>query len=262
MKSTTTRVKQEADALTSYLRSLKDCPPLTREEETRLARKFRDEGDAEAGHQLVQANLRAVVKIASRYQRPDVGLIELIQEGNLGLLQAVNRFDPERGVRLVTYASWWIRAYVQRYLQGKRHNIIDRLDMDLNPEGAGDEGDGTRPRPKHIPVREISLDQPITEGARNAIGSLIADDAPNQESLMLDHEAAQVRSRMVREGMGELDAQERQVIESRYLKDRPRTLKEIGEELGLSRQRIHQIELKARRKLGEALRHHAATVWM
>ncbi len=207
--TTRTRKEPEADALTSYLRSLKDCPPLPREEETRLARKFRDEGDEEAGHKLVQANLRAVVKIASRYQRADVGLIELIQEGNLGLLQAVNRFDPERGVRLVTYASWWIRAYVQRFLQGRRHTILQRT-------GEGDKEHaeemepvrGARRRTHHIPVFEVSLDQPITAGTDKALGALIADDSPNQESIYLDREEALVRSRMVRESMEDLDDQE------------------------------------------------------
>ena len=259
MTNEKTRERREADALTSYLRSLKDCPPLTREEETVLARKYRDEGDTQAGHKLVQANLRAVVKIASRYQRSDVGLLELIQEGNLGLLQAVNRFDPERGVRLVTYASWWIRAYVQRYLQGRQHHVLEKLE-DLPGHALQEGGKGSRRgRSRQVPVREVSLDRPITEGARSFLGTLIADDSPNQEAQYFDREAQSLRARLIRQGMVELDEQEQQVIQARYLKDRPRTLKEIGEELGLSRQRIHQIELKARKKLGEALSRHAST---
>lgn len=244
---------QKVDALSSYLRGLRDCPPLTREDEITLAHKFRDEGDSEAAHCLVRANLRAVVKIASRYQRPDVGLLELIQEGNLGLLQAVNRFDPDRGVRLVTYASWWIRAYVQRYLQGRQHHL-GRV-ADSEPQGIGPDGQPLEPH--HAPqmlAREISLDQPITNESRHPLSALIADESPDQETQYLDHEAEAVRHQWVADGMGGLDPQERQVIMSRYLREQPRTLKEIGEELGLSRQRIHQIELKARRKLGEALR--------
>lgn len=241
---------QKVDALSSYLRGLRDCPPLTREEEIRLAHMFRKDEDAEAAHCLVRANLRAVVKIASRYQRPDVGLLELIQEGNLGLLQAVNRFDPDRGVRLVTYASWWIRAYVQRYLQGRQHHLgrSEHDTVTIGPDG--EEIHTMMP----VTVREVSLDQPITNDSRHPLAALIADETPDQESRFLDQEAEKVRHQMVEDGMGGLDPQERQVITSRYLREQPRTLKEIGEELGLSRQRIHQIELKARRKLGEALK--------
>lgn len=254
---------QRIDALSSYLRGLKDCPPLTREEEIRLAKRFRDEGDSEAAHSLVRANLRAVVKIASRYQRSDVGLIELIQEGNLGLLQAVNRFDPERGVRLVTYASWWIRAYVQRYLQSRQHHLAHLLEPDLSRhfEGDGESDEENRPM-RHVPVREVSLDQPIANDSRHPLSAMIADDAPDQESVFLDKEAEKIRYQWVRDGIGELDAQEKQVITSRYLRDRPCTLKEIGEELGLSRQRIHQIELKARRKLGEALKDRPVSMFV
>jgi RNA polymerase sigma-32 factor len=219
-----------------------------------LARKLRDEADPEAAHCLVRANLPAVVKIASRYQRPDVGLLELIQEGNLGLLQAVNRFDPDRGVRLVTYASWWIRAYVQRYLQGRQHHLGRAVEHEAAPVPGPD---GVIPEPHlapHVLVREVSLDQPITSESRHPLSALIADESPDQETQFLDHEAEAVRHQWVADGMGGLDPQERRVIMSRYLRDQPRTLKEIGEELGLSRQRIHQIELKARRKLGEALR--------
>jgi RNA polymerase sigma-32 factor len=251
---------QKIDALSSYLRGLRDCPPLTRDEEIRLAHRLRNDGDAEAAHCLVRANLRAVVKIASRYQRPDVGLLELIQEGNLGLLQAVNRFDPDRGVRLVTYASWWIRAYVQRYLQGRQHHIGRSSDepIMLGPDREGEEHHHSA----HVPVREVSLDQPITSESRHPLSALIADESPDQESQYLDHEAEAVRHQWVTDGMGGLDPQERQVIMSRYLREQPRTLKEIGEELGLSRQRIHQIELKARRKLGEALKDRPVTMFV
>ncbi len=244
---------QKIDALSSYLRGLRDCPPLTREEEIRLAKKLRDEADQESAHCLVRANLRAVVKIASRYQRPDVGLLELIQEGNLGLLQAVNRFDPDRGVRLVTYASWWIRAYVQRYLQGRQHHLA-RTEPDYSALSGEERALMEATHHPQVLVREVSLDQPLANDSRHTLSAVIADESPDQESRYLDQEAEAVRHQWVTDGMGGLDPQERQVIMSRYLREQPRTLKEIGEELGLSRQRIHQIELKARRKLGEALR--------
>lgn len=242
---------RSADALTSYLRGLKDCPPLSREEEVSLANEYQNEGSSLAGDRLVRANLRAVVKIASRYQRPDVGLLELIQEGNLGLLQAVRRFNPERGVRLVTYASWWIRAYVQRYLQerlphmsaGGMSDTLGLLPMD-----------GIEPRRRRsIPVRELSIDQPMGDDGSQPLSAMLADDSPDQEVRLMEQERDAVRSRWVRRQLNSLDMQEQQVISWRYLRERPRTLKEIGAELGLSRQRIHQIEQKARRKLGEAL---------
>lgn len=242
---------RSADALTSYLRGLRDCPPLSREEEVELANEYQNEGNSSAGDRLVRANLRAVVKIASRYQRPDVGLLELIQEGNLGLLQAVRRFNPDRGVRLVTYASWWIRAYVQRYLQERLPHMSAGAMNDMVGYMSLEPGDVRRRR--SIPVREISIDQPMGDDAGQPLSAMLADDTPNQETRMMDHERAAVRSRWVRRQLNTLDMQEQQVISWRYLRERPRTLKEIGAELGLSRQHIHQIEQKARRKLGEAL---------
>lgn len=240
-----------ADALTSYLRGLRDCPPLTREEEVELATRHNELGERAAGDLLVRANLRAVVKIASRYQRPDVGLLELIQEGNLGLIQAVRRFNPTRGVRLVTYASWWIRAYVQRYLQERLPHTTSAALFENAPHLRL--GGAPLPRRRSIPVKELSLDTPMGEDNKHPLSSLLADDSPDQESRLMSRETEQVRSQWVREQILSLDIQERQVITWRYLRERPRTLKEIGAEMGLSRQRIHQIELKARRKLGAAL---------
>lgn len=238
------------DALSTYLRGLKDCPPLEREEELELANRYLETGDQRAADRLVQANLRAVVKIASRYQRPDVGLLELIQEGNMGLIQAVRRFNPTRGVRLVTYASWWVRAYVQRYLQEKLPHTTGTVSLNgANLNSVEDEG----PRRRSIPVKEISLDQPMGDEARNSLSAMLADERPTQEESLMEAQSAIVLKGWVQEHLRGLDVQERQVIASRYLHESPRTLKEIGAEMGLSRQRIHQIELKARRKLGAAL---------
>jgi len=244
----------KADALSTYLRGLRHCPPLSREEEIVLAKRLQQNQDQDAANRLVRANLRAVVKVASRYQRPGVELLELIQEGSLGLIQAVYRFDPERGVRLVTYACWWIRAYVQRYLQRGQRRLgrLSAAEITRLTEKARAEG---RSRPVSAArFSEVSLDQLMEGDARNVIGAIMADDAPSQEATFLDKEAALVRRAAVQDSIRVLDPQEQTVISNRYLREDPRTLKEIGEELGLSRQRIHQIEQRARRKLSIALK--------
>ncbi len=249
--------KLPATPLTHYLKGLRDCEPLSREEEVVLARKYRDTRDLDAAHRLIRSNLRAVVKIAVQYTHPEVGLAELVQEGNLGLLQAVERFDPERNVRLVTYASWWIRAYIQRFLQ--RRYKASRVTTALSNAERTTGGGGRQAPASHgawSRMVEISLDQTPAWSTRKTMYDTIADDRPTQESEYMDREASRHHQAWLREALEDLTSQEREVIERRYLGDRAWTLKEIGEYLHLSRQRIHQIELRARRKLKSALRQY------
>ena len=236
-------------SLSHYLKALKTCEPLEREEEIVLARRYRETGDVEAAHKLVRSNLRAVVKIAVQYNQPDVGLAELVQEGNLGLLQAVERFDPDRKVRLVTYASWWIRAYIQRYLQRryKAGRAMEALAREHGDDGA------MRSSSRWARGGEISLDQ-TQWNMRQTLYDTVADDQPTQESEYLEREFSRNYQAWLAAALEELTPQERAVIERRYLAERVWTLKEIGEHLQLSRQRIYQIELRATRKLRTSLR--------
>ncbi len=254
--------KLSTTALTYYLKGLRACEPLSREEEVRLARIYRETGDMEAAHKLIRSNLRAVVKIAVQYNQPEVGLAELVQEGNLGLLQAVQRFDPDRNVRLVTYASWWVRAYIQRFLQ-RRHKV-GRAMMSVPRWSSDGAGDGDREEWGHgaWPTGvEVSLDQTAAWSSKQTMYDTVADDRPDQETELADREASMNHQVWLKEALQGLTPQEREIIERRYLADRAWTLKEIGEHLQLSRQRIHQIELRARRKLKSALRRHPVTLY-
>lgn len=228
------------DALRSYLTSLKHCPPLSREAELEIALSYQSTRRPELAEALIRSNLRAVVKLATHYRRHDSNLLELIQEGNLGLMQAVQRFEPERGIRLVTYASWWIRAYIKRYLQVRTPATV---------ETEYSTGRTRRVRGGSA-LREVPLD-PVQADDQNSPSAWLADGTPSAEDQLLEFEAAKVQRYVLQQRMNVLDPQEQLVIRSRFLHETPMTLKEIGESLRLSRQRIHQIEARACRKLLE-----------
>ena len=253
--------KLSTTALTYYLKGLRACEPLSREEEVVLARRYRDTGDLDAAHRLIRSNLRAVVKIAVQYNQPEIGLAELVQEGNLGLLQAVQRFDPDRNVRLVTYASWWIRAYIQRFLQ-RRHRAgraAAAMSKALEASTSGQTGHGPFTGTWARMV-EVSLDQTTAWSSKQTMYDTVADERPDQEAELVARESSRNQQIWLKDALEGLTPQEREVIMRRYLGDRAWTLKEIGEHLQLSRQRIHQIELRARRKLKSALRKHPAVL--
>lgn len=228
------------DALRSYLAALQTCAPLSREEELEIATAYVTTRQSALAEQLIRSNLRAVVKLAVQHRRADVGLLELIQEGNLGLIQAVERFEPERGIRLVTYASWWIRAYIRRYLQ-----VHSPATLVHEP----DTGKVRRLRGGSA-LREVPLQSP-SGSDQNAPVDWLADDSPSAEALLVEHEDDQVKRLTLQRQLALLDPQEQTVIRWRFMHEEPRTLREIGEALSLSRQRIHQIETRACRKLTE-----------
>ena len=269
------RVVEGPDTLRLYLKEISRFPQLTPEEEKELGRRVQ-QGDEEAFHQLIEANLRFVVAMAKKYSRSGYPLHELINEGNLGLIEAVSRFDPSRGVRFITYASWWIRQAILAAIA--HHGQVFRLPPKLKHELYRFETKvshltqelGRRPTVDEIskelgmtesdvrdmmegPPTEVSLDAPIGEGAEIRLEDLIEDQTvtPVDEALI-----AQSFEEQLQVLLSQLDEKERAIIERRFgLGDRePQTLAEIGVKMHLSRERIRQIEERALGKLRRSQR--------
>ncbi len=263
------------DPLATYFEDVQRHPLLTREEEGELTRRYADERDPVDGRRLVTSNLRLVVKVARDYQRGRVPLIDLVQEGNLGLLQAVEKFDPEKGVRFSTYAVWWIRAYVLRHLMAN-HSLIRlgtskaqrKLFYNLRKEQARLEAEGIRPTAKRIAASldvqtaevvlmqgrmgggEVSLETPAgsDEGGRS-LADVLSTDGPTVEEWAT---RAEIRTRICREmdtfAEG-LDERRRTIWDLRTRADEPQTLRQLGAALNLSAERVRLIEGRMLREL-------------
>jgi RNA polymerase sigma-32 factor len=268
--------------LGAYLSRIDRYPLLTPEEEHELAERWRNHHDATAGRRLVTANLRFVVKIAFEYRTYGVRLLDLIQEGNLGLMVAIDRFDPTRGVRLTTYAVWWIRAYVQEHIRRswslvrfgttraeqrcfyrlrRERQRLERGGNQADParlaEALGVGVDELEAIESRITRRDMSLDDQAFVDAEETRGDRIADDSPSPESTVAEHELSDVAQERIRVALEQLDARERAIIQRRYLNRRAATLKELGEAFGISRERVRQLEARAKAKM----RQHLADIW-
>jgi RNA polymerase primary sigma factor len=269
------RVVEGPDTLRLYLKEISRFPQLTPEEEKELGARAQ-KGDEEAFQKLIEANLRFVVAMAKKYARSGYPLHELINEGNLGLIEAVSRFDPARGVRFITYASWWIRqailaaiahhGQVFRLPPKLKHELyrfdskVARLTQELGhrpsvdeiSKGLGMEEQDVREMMEGTPT-EVSLDTPIGEGAEMRLEELIQDQSvtPVDELLIARSFEEQLQALL-----SQLDDKERVIIERRFgLGDRePQTLAEIGSDMKLSRERIRQIEERALGKLRRSQR--------
>ena len=265
--------------LGAYLHRIDQYALLTPEEEHRLAVEWRHHHDAEAASKLVTANLRFVVKIAFEYRTYGMRLLDLVQEGNLGLMVAVERFDPDRGVRLTTYAVWWIRAYIQEHIRRQwslvrfgttraEQRCFYRLRRERQRlERGGTSADpvrlaaalGVRPEDleaieARITRRDLSLDDPAYVDTDETRGDRIADDRPGPETTVAETEMAEQARAKIAEAMSGLDPRERHIIERRYLNRTPATLKELGESFGISRERVRQLEARAKTKMRLRLR--------
>lgn len=276
------RVRRGTDAGASlgvYMDSLGRTPLLTREEEFALAYALRRDGDLDAGRRLVASNLRFVVKLAMEYRRYGVPLQDLVQEGNLGLMHAVERFEPERGTRLLSYAVWWIRAYMQNcvlrtwslvrlgttHAQRRLFYKLPAATASLAARGAGGEP-SSETVARHLDVevseirwmrqrlagRDVSLDGAADEDRRSPLDRL-ATEAPDPEEEAAEADDLRERRRLLERALGALTPREREIVEHRHLRDQPRTLQEIGRSMGLSRERVRQIENVALARLKEAL---------
>jgi RNA polymerase sigma-32 factor len=278
------RTTGASSTLDQYLREINRVALLTVEEERRLAREFRDQGDKRAGHRLVEANLRFVVKVAFEYRSYGLRMADLIQEGNIGLMKAVQKFDPDKEIRLISYAVWWIRAYIQNHIlkswslvkigttQAQRKLFFSlartRHEIERLSPGAGLDKEGIdvnlvakklRVRPSDVVEmqqrregRDLSLDAPVADGTSTHLEFTPSDGEPQDEELASAEEGALV-SRRVSEAMGRLDPRERHIVEARIMGEGKETLRDLGQHFGFSRERARQLEIRALEKLRREL---------
>ena len=246
-----------------------------------LAVRWREEGDLEAGRRLVLSNLRLVVKIAMEYRRAWTNTLDLIQEGNLGLMQALQRFDPYRGVKLSSYGVYWIRAYILKYILDNirmvrvgRSRAERKLFFRLNKEKRELEREGFRPEPKLLAERldvteddvrdmeqrlsqsDLSLNAPVRrdDDSRSEYGDFIADGGQTAEENVGDAELRRVLIEKVHEFAANCPEREQKIIDQRLLAEEPRTLQQLGEEFGVSRERVRQIEARLMVRLSDFLK--------
>lgn len=268
-------------SLDRYVAEINKYPLLSREEEVELAEKYRRDGCEAAAHRLVVCNLRFVVKTAHEYRGYGLKLLDLIQEGNIGLMIAVKKFDPAKGYRLVSYAVWWIRAYIQSFIM-RAWSLVKvgttqaqrKLFFRLRSERERADrlaGPGERASAKDIAdqlqvgesdvldmemrlgERDFSLDAKVVEGGRSCHLDLLGSTGQNQEEIYSNTELRELLRIKVKETMGQLNEKERYVIEHRIMCDEPPTLQEIGAHLKISRERVRQIEGNIIRKIRTAL---------
>jgi RNA polymerase sigma-32 factor len=268
------------DALSRYFSETSKYPLLSREEEKALAIRVQEHEDREAAQQLVLSNLRLVVKIAMEYRRVWTNVLDLIQEGNVGLLQAVKRFDPYRGVKLSSYAAYWIRAYILKYLIDNIRMVRvgtsraeRKLFFQLSRARRELEKQGFRAEPRllaeHLDVEEkdvvdmerrlaesdLSLDAPVRRDGDSApLGDFLADSGSSAEDAISNEHLRKTFLSHVRSFSKNLDERESRILQERILAEQPKTLREIGDEFGLTRERVRQIEAKLIERLREYLR--------
>ena len=266
--ATSDRAVEPVDALTQYMAQLRSYPPISREEEHELAVRWVEEGDPDAARRLVLANLRLVVKIAMEYRRAWTNVLDLIQDGNIGLMEAVQRYDPYRGVKLSSYAVYWIRAFILKHIIDNfrmvrlgKTRAERKLFYRLNKEKRKLELQGFETEPRLLAERlevseedVIDMEQRMAEGdvslnapARRDEGSAEFGDfvpvgGPSAEENVANSELLSVFREKVQEFAASLSERDRQIVEERILAEHPKTLRELGEEFDVSRERIRQVE--------------------
>ncbi|MGD9766981.1 MAG: RNA polymerase sigma factor RpoH [Pseudolabrys sp.] len=269
--------------LPHYLDEIRRFPMLEPQEEYMLAKSWREHGDRDAAHRLVTSHLRLVAKIAMGYRGYGLPISEVVSEGNVGLMQAVKRFEPEKGFRLATYAMWWIKAAIQEYIlrswslvkmgtTANQKKLFFNLRKAKSKISALDEGD-LRPDQvsliaKRLGVTEkdvvdmnrrlggdASLNAPIREeGDSGEWQDWLVDDAPSQERILAESEELDNRHKALTKALGVLNDRERRIFEARRLADDPITLEELAAEFGVSRERVRQIEVRAFEKVQAAVK--------
>ena len=279
--------RETNSAVSRYIQRVRQMPELTREEEVELARAYRDRGDQHAAARLALANLRHVVSIATSYRRYGLPLADLIAEGNFGVVQAIRKYDPERGNRFVTYAAYWIRAYVLNHVirswsmvgagsGALRSKMFFRLRRErariAGLVGEGEAGEKMlaerfgAPAEKvvemarRLETRDVSLDTKVyDDGQRSLVETLVAEQNDQEEQYQRAEEGALLRDVLV-DAVQKLDPRERYIVETRMMADPEEelSLAEIGRRLGVSRERARQLEARAKKKLRERLEPLAA----
>ena len=272
----------EGSGLARYLDEIRKFPMLPVEEEYMLARRWRDDEDSEAAHKLVTSHLRLVAKIAMGYRGYGLPMSEIISEGNVGLMQAVKRFDPERGFRLATYAMWWIKAAIQEYIlhswslvkmgttaaQKKLFFNLRRLKSQMQAMEEGDlHPDTVRAIADTLAVTEQdvidmnrrldgpdhSLNAPLRIEGDSEWQDWLEDARETQDFTVADADERSHRESLLQEAMGVLNEREQYILTERRLKDDPTTLEQLSEKYGVSRERVRQIEVRAFEKLQKAI---------
>ncbi|MBE3604074.1 RNA polymerase factor sigma-32 [bacterium] len=271
------------DPLSRYLAEIRRFPLLTREQELEIAKRYAKYRDPEDAYRLVTANLRLVVKIANEFARATRNLLDLIQEGNVGLMEAVKHFDPDVGIRFPSYAVWWVRAYIYRYLINNWRLVKvgttqaqRKLFFNLRKESERLEAEGFAPAPKLLAQRmgvkesevremqermaqnEVSLDQPAGPDDDSSLMDSLADASPNPEERAARDELREFARAQVEEFERTLEGKEREIFRRRLLSEEQPTLQEMGGEFGLSRERVRQIESRLKRRFKEFVKAHAA----
>ena len=270
--------------LSNYLNEIKKFPMLSAEEEYTLATRLNVHGDTEAAHQLVTSHLRLVAKLAMGYKGYGLPITDIISEGNVGLMQAVQKFDPEKGFRLATYALWWVKAAMQEYilrswslvkigttavqkklffnLRRAKNQIQAYEDGDLNPENLEKIS-----KQLNVPEKEVVNMNRRMAGADPSLNAKVASDdgsltewqdwlveeSPNQEEEFAEQEEDGIRKELISESLKVLNERELDIIQTRRLEETPTTLEELSEKYDISRERVRQIEVRALEKIKEEI---------
>jgi RNA polymerase sigma-32 factor len=262
------------DPLQRYLAEIRRFALLSREEEHRLAVEYKEYGNVEAAYKLVTANLRLVVMIAREYQKAFRNLLDLIQEGNMGLMEAVKNFDPYRGVRFPSYAVWWIRAYMIRHIMNDWRMVKigttqaqRKLFFNLQKEKEKLEAEGLTPGPKllaqrlnvkedevvemeqRLASRDLSVDMPMGDDEEATLLHFLPDQKESPEEQIAETQYQQLLREKMEQFAGALKDKELVIFRERLLNEEPLTLREIGEKYDISRERVRQIEERVKRKL-------------
>lgn len=263
------------NSLDTYLAQINQFPLLSQEEEFKLAVRYRKHDDIEAAHKLITSNLKFVVKVAFEYKSYGVKLLDLIQEGNIGLMMAVKKFNPYKGYRFISYAIWWIRAYIQNFIiktwslvkigttqaqkklfykigkvrkaleaNGEKEKKYDLLahDLDVTKEDIME-------MEQRMSSRDLSLDAPFDESQELTHLELLKEESLNQEEAIAQEEEKKIREHEVQNALKRLNEKEAYVLQNRIMAEEPLTLQQIGDHLKLSRERVRQIESEALNKL-------------
>jgi RNA polymerase sigma-32 factor len=270
--------------LSRYLSDIRKFPMLGKEEEFMLAKRWREHQDFDSARQLVNSHLRLVAKIAMGYRGYGLPIEEVISEGNVGLMQAVKKFEPDKGFRLATYAMWWIRASIQEYIlrswslvkmgtTAAQKKLFFNLRKAKSEISALEEGDMHPDQVRQIATKlgvldeevismnrrlsgpDASLNAPLRADSENEWQDWLADDnAVSQETQLAEDEEKSIRMSLLEEAMTELTDRERHILTERRLRDDPTTLEELASQYGVSRERVRQIEVRAFEKLQKAMR--------
>ena len=270
--------------LSRYLEEIRRFPMLEPQEEYMLAKRYLERDDTKAAHKLVTSHLRLVAKIAMGYRGYGLPIGEVISEGNVGLMQAVKKFEPERGFRLATYAMWWIKAAIQEYIlrswslvkmgtTANQKRLFFNLRKAKSRIQALDDGDLRPDQVKEIATRlnvseeevvsmnrrlsgDASLNAPIraTEGESGEWQDWLVDDHESQEDMLIEQDELENRRKLLTDAMSVLNERERRIFEARRLSDDPLTLEDLSSEFGISRERVRQIEVRAFEKVQDAVK--------